>query len=100
MEAGHWSETKTPVISNEKRTLVSEEQPIPSSGPGQDSVKVEVEDGDSIKGTLHHDVNAPGDVPRGSKRESQDGSRSTIIVDWEGKDDPECPLNWTFRHKW
>ncbi len=22
------------------------------------------------------------------------------LVDWDGPDDPDCPINWTFRKKW
>ncbi|TCD61997.1 hypothetical protein EIP91_007637 [Steccherinum ochraceum] len=29
-----------------------------------------------------------------------DNGQNSLIIDWEGPDDPQNPKNWTFKHKW
>ncbi|TCD60586.1 hypothetical protein EIP91_009831 [Steccherinum ochraceum] len=29
-----------------------------------------------------------------------DNGQNSLIIDWEGSDDPDNPKNWTFKHKW
>lgn len=39
-------------------------------------------------------ADAAGDLEKG-RREGDEADDETIVVDWKGKDDPACPLNWT-----
>ncbi|GAA5893882.1 hypothetical protein JCM8208_001268 [Rhodotorula glutinis] len=39
-------------------------------------------------------ADAAGDVEKG-RRDGDETDEDTIVVDWKGKDDPACPLNWT-----
>ena len=49
--------------------------------------------------TFNQDIEGPGGIARDASDATKAKEMDPNIVDWDGSDDPENPLNWPFRKK-
>lgn len=98
-EEGHDADVPNPNTSN-------------TSSHPQPEQHAEIEKGSKRDGSSTSSINGDHDVEKGGPidtttsaegedaKEGEEAPRDPNIVDWEGPDDPQNPMNWTASKKW